>query len=69
MASVSAAVAAQVMQNIFKYFGPLVNIDPILGTPASPATLITMRTSTGYTIPAGTRSPTRFRAAHRCSSR
>ena len=54
MASVSAAVAAQVMQNIFKYFGPLVNIDPILGTQASAAALITMRTSTGYTIPAGT---------------
>lgn len=54
MMSETAAVAAQVPVSIFRYFGGLVGITPITGTPATTPVTFTMTGSAGYTIPSGT---------------
>ena len=54
IAAVDATLAASVLTSIFRFFGPLVGVNPINATPASTTATVTMVDTAGYTIPAGT---------------
>lgn len=54
MAAQAANVASSASQAIFEYYGQLIGINPLLGSPASALTTWTMTDDAGYTIPQGT---------------
>lgn len=54
MVAETAQVAAQVPQSIFVFFGSLVGINPLTGSPASAVSTWAMTDAKGYTIPIGT---------------